>query len=135
MSGGAARPKRRTALEEARVRQRVHKARKRAQGLKRTTLWVPVEDVEDLKLSLGDPAAFVRLREEAKAELKAEMSERMEKWMGGSPERSLSPWAREALAAAAEAKAVFDARLEDLMHALEEAAADDRGASEDEVEK
>lgn len=132
MTGDASRAKRRSALEEARERQRVFKARKRAQGLKRITVWVPVEDVEELKLALGEPGAFFRLREEAKAELKAEMSERMDKWMGGSPESAQPPRVRAALAAAAEAKAVFDTRLGDLMQALEEAAADDGGATEEE---
>ena len=132
MTGDASEAKRRSALEEARERQRVFKARKRAQGLKRITVWVPVEDVEELKLALGEPGAFFRLREEAKAELKAGMSERMDKWMGGGSEKSQPPRVRAALAAAAAAKVAMDACLDDLMQALEEAAADEEAASEEE---
>ena len=132
MTGGAAGARRKSALEATRERQRKFKARKRAKGLKRITVWVPIEDVEELKLSLGEPGAFFRLREEAKTELKAEMSERMDKRMGGSPESSQPPRVRAALAAAAAAKVEMDACLDDLMQALEEAAADDGAASEEE---
>ena len=132
MTGGATETRRKSALESARERQRRFKERKWAKGLTRITVWVPVEDVEELKLSLGEPGAFFRLREEAKAELKAEMSERMDKWMGGCPESSQPPRVRAALAAAAEAKAVLDACLGDLMQALEEAAADGGGATDEE---
>ncbi len=132
MSGGASDTKGKSALEFARNRQRRFKARREAKRLTRITVWVPKEDAEELKLALGEPGAFERLREDAMAGLQAELTDRLDKWMGSGSEKSQPPRVREALAAAAAAKAEMDACLGDLMQALEEAAADEGAASEEE---
>ena len=132
MTGGAIEAKRKAALESARERQRRFKERKRAKGLTRITVWVPKEDAEELKLALGEPGAFERLREDAMAGMQAEYRECLDKWVGDQVDETVPARLRDALAAAAEAKAVMDACMDDLKRAVEEASADDRGASEDE---
>lgn len=133
MTGGApSDAKRKAALESVRERQRRFKERKWAKGLKRITVWVPVEDAEELKLALGEPGAFERLREDAMAGLQAELTDRLDKWMGGRAEETVPSRLRDALAAASEAKAVMDACMVELMRAVEEAASDDGAASEEE---
>ena len=132
MTGGATDARRKAALESARERQRRFKEKKRAKGLTRITVWVPKAAAEELKLALGEPGAFERLREDAMAGLQAELTERLDKWMGGRAEKTVPARLRDALAAAAEAKAVMDACMDDLMRAVEEAANDDGAALEEE---
>ena len=132
MTGGALEAKRKAAVASARERQRRFKERKWAKGLTRITVWVPKEEAEELKLSLGEPGAFERLREDAMAGLQAEYRERLDKWVGGQVDETVPARLRDALAAAAEAKAVMDACMDDLKRAVEEVAEDDGVASEEE---
>ena len=101
MTGGTTDAKRKAALESARERQRRFKEKKWAKGLTRITVWVPKEDAEELKLSLGEPGAFERLREDAMAGLQAEYRERLDKWVGGRVDETIPTRLRDALAAAA----------------------------------
>ena len=133
MTGGANDAKRKAALKSARERQRRFKEKKWAKGLTRITVWVPKEDAEELKLSLGEPGAFERLREDAMAGLQAEYRERLDKWVGGRVDETVPTRLRDALAAAAEAKAVMDACMDELKRALDEAVNDDVAATEGEV--
>ena len=82
MTGGDSNAKRKAALESVRERQRRFKAIRHAKGLKRVTLWVPIEDVEELKLAAGDGPAFDRLRQAALAGLQAEISELLDEAAG-----------------------------------------------------
>ena len=132
MTGGATEAKRKAAVAAARERQRRFKERRWAKGLTRITVWVPKEDAEELKLALGEPGAFERLREDAMAGLQAELTDRLDKWIGGRAEEAVPARLRDALTAAAEAKARMDACMVDLMRAVEEAANDDEAASEEE---
>ena len=135
MTGGALEAKRKAAVESARERQRRFKERKWAKGLTRITVWVPKEDAEELKLALGEPGAFERLREDAMAGLQAEYRERLDRWVGGQVDETVPARLRDALAAAAEAKAVMDACMDDLKRAVAEVAEDDGVASEEECGK
>lgn len=127
MTGGATGARRKSAVESARERQRRFKERKRAKGLTRITVWVPKEDAEELKLALGEPGAFERLREDAMAGLQAEYRERLDKWVGGRVDETVPARLRDALAAASEAKAVMDACMDDLKRAVEEVAEEECG--------
>lgn len=132
MTGGTTDAKRKAALESARERQRRFKEKKWAKGLTRITVWVPKEDAEELKLSLGEPGAFERLREDAMAGLQAEYRERLDKWVGGRVDETIPTRLRDALAAAADAKSAMDACMDDLKRAVEEVAHEDGAASEEE---
>ena len=132
MTGGALEAKRKAAVASARERQRRFKERKWAKGLTRITVWVPKEDAEELKLALGDGPAFDRLRADARAGLKAEISELPDEAVGGGTGKALPVRLMSALAAAVAAKAEMDARLGDLMRALDEAVNEDAAATEGE---
>ena len=135
MTGGDSNAKRKAALESVRERQRRFKAIRHAKGLKRVTLWVPIEDVEELKLAAGDGPAFDRLRQAALAGLQAEISELLDEAAGGGTGKALPVRLSSALAAAVAARAEMDARLNDLMQALDEAVNEDAAARDEEGRK
>ena len=112
--------------EAARKRHKQLMARKRAEGVKRISLWVRPEHEATLQLAAGQPAALAQLRLDAEAAVQGEIAAALEKGIGGAAGRSRRIEA--ALEAAVTARERLDACLDELVSAAAERAGDETRA-------
>lgn len=122
MTGGVKTGDAKSARAAARKRHKRLMARKRAEGVKRISLWVRPEHEATLQLAAGQPAALARLRQSAEAAVQGEIAKALEAGIGGGADQS--PRIGVALEAAVAAKERLDACLDELVNAAAERAGD-----------
>ena len=95
-------------------------ARKKKEGLKRLWIWARPEDVAALQEATLQPGALARLRDQALAKVKAEVSAELEAQLKRTPGKEVPAPVLAALEGNAEAMAAFSRWLAELVHAVAE---------------
>lgn len=104
-------------------------ARKKKEGLKRLWIWVRPEDVAAVQEATLQPGALARLRKQALAQVKAEISTELEAQLRRTPGKEVPPLVLAALEGNAEAMAAFSRWLAELVHAVAEGGDGDASAT------